>query len=193
MPLRPQPPVVSPEVAPLANVLQKQKPQKTIWEKIRDHPIFWTLALIATLLAVGEPVHQALVEPKISATGEPDVSSPFTVPFTVENRSWLFDMKGAQLHCLIDTITTTGHWAVMGFDIQSLPKTLEAETTGAYRCLIGPGATSTMAPPSDIISAHMFLFMSYDTLVFPRKSRRREFTWYTDANPHRWIEGPISK
>ncbi len=135
-----------------------QRPQRTAWEKIRDHPLVWFLALIASLLAIGEPVHQALLEPEISASGEPDVSHPFSAPFNIVNRSWLFDMKDAQLHCGISRIVTTGHWAVMGFDILSRPATIEADTPAAFRCLIGPGTTSSMAPPGDIESAHMFLF-----------------------------------
>jgi hypothetical protein len=38
--------------------------------------------------------------PEISATGEPDVLSPFSAPFGVKNKGWLFDMRSAQLNCM---------------------------------------------------------------------------------------------
>jgi hypothetical protein len=171
----------------------QQKHQKTTWERIRDHPVFWILGLVAALLAVGEPVHQALIEPEISATGEPDVSSPFSVPFDIKNRSWLFDMREAQLNCVVAPIITTGHWEMMGFTIQSRTATIEADTPAAFRCLIGSGPGNAFGGAGNICSAHMFLFMTYHTLIFPRKSRQVEFTWYTDANPPRWIPGKILK
>jgi hypothetical protein len=172
----------------------RQPSHKTKWEKIRDHPIPWLLALIAALIAIGEPVHQALLWPEISAGSDVDVSRPFSLPFNTKNRSWLFDMKDAKLNCIIDKVVLKMGWSLEGLTLQGRSTTIAANTAGAFRCLIGPEQGNIFgATPANIVSAHIYLSMTYWTLLFRRNSPPIEFTWFTGVEPPRWIEGTISK
>jgi hypothetical protein len=165
--------------------------RKTFWEKIRDHPVIWTIGVLAALIGIGEPIHQAILAPEISVDSNADVSAPFSVPFNVRNKSWLFSMTSAQLHCGIDQVVMNA-FTVQSLTLASRLTTILASSDGAFRCMIGTGADNLLrVSPANLTSAHILLSMKYNTLGIPRKSAETEFTWYTGANPPRWIRGRI--
>jgi hypothetical protein len=166
---------------------------KSRWEKIRDHPIPWILGVIAAVLAIGEPIHQAFVEPDISFDGNVDISSPFSALFSVNNRSWLFAMNGAALNCVFESVIA-GRVTFDNVVFVGRQATIKPGNDGAFRCLLGSSSNELVRiTPANLTSAHIFLSMTYTILwVIQRNSTPTEFTWYTQANPPRWIRGVIA-
>ena len=77
------------QIVPLR--LRHQKPEehrKTLWERIRDHPIIWGLGVVAALIAVGTPMYQAFLDPEIDVS-ELGATLPFAAPIKVTNQGFI--------------------------------------------------------------------------------------------------------
>jgi hypothetical protein len=172
---------------------KEQFPQspKTRWERIRDHPIPWVLALIAALIAIGGFLQQLLVSPEISALPDVDVSAPFILPFSVRNNSLFFEMKGAQLYCGVDRVIFDNDSGLISLSLVSNKIAIAPLTEGNFRCLIGKNGLVDFGPRR-LKEGHIFLSVHYATLGISRMSPEVEFTWYTETNPPRWVRGKIS-
>jgi hypothetical protein len=151
------------------------------------------LGVLGALIAIGEPIRQALIVPEISAGSEVEVSSPFSVPFNIKNASWLFAMSNAGMNCLLDKVVTPPV-TFKSVLLKSHTATIKAGGDGAFRCELGPAPNNIVRiTPFSLESAHMFLSMHYEILwIIPRNSTPIEFTWYTGASPPRWIRGAVA-
>ena len=177
--------------------LQRQMPQavhKSLWQSVRDHPIFWAIGVIAALIAIYDPVARAFAPPDISADATGDVLAPFASPFTVKNQSWAFAMSAARMSCDLDQVVTSRLTFRSVILIGGRTATVDAGREGAFRCLLGDSPSEIVRiTPFDLKSAHIFLSIEYTILwVIPRKSIPTEFTWYTRASPPHWIRGVIA-
>jgi hypothetical protein len=170
---------------------QARLPQlpKTRWEKIRDHPVPWTIALLAALLAIGAPVWQAFVAPDISIDTMTDSSRPFAFPFIVTNESWLFAMRDTELNCGIYEIKWAGGSGIAGLTLKDSKRaTIKPGASGLFTCSIklenGPGSGFTL------VRGHLTISVNYWMLGWiPRRSPETEFTWVADGNPPHWVKG----
>jgi hypothetical protein len=151
------------------------------------------ISLIAALIAIGEPIHQAFVSPEISFESGADTSAPLAAPFTVRNKSWLFTMDSAQMYCGIYKLVG-GSWGIQGITLVSGAASIAPGREGSFRCRLGTSQGNIIRFPTDEISeARLTLTMRYRILwIFPRASEAADFTWYTRASPPRWIRGVIA-
>jgi hypothetical protein len=151
-------------------------------KRIVDHPIAAFLCLIAAIVALVLSANDALREPEIPDPENPDPSSPFAVPFTVKNKSFLFRMKNAQMVCEIDNVTLVQGGGLRGAKfIGNGATSIEPDGHASYRCPIGfAGRNMVGIQPNMIISAHIYLTIEYRTFLWPwLRAPRTEFTWFT--------------
>jgi hypothetical protein len=172
-------------------IQQPRPPQspKTRWERIRDHPIPWTILLFAAVLAIATPVWQAFVAPDISIDARVDTSRPFAFPFIVTNESWLFTMGDTELNCGIYEIKLAGGGGIAEMTLKdSRHATIRPGASGLFNCSINleyaPGTGFTL------VRGHLTISVNYRMLGWiPRRSPETEFTWIANGNPPHWIKG----
>lgn len=167
---------------------------KSFWSRVRDHPFFWVLGLLGTLIAIGEPVRQAFVHPEIEFESNADVSDPFLLPFAIKNGSWLFEMGSAQPICDIDRLKTKNVTVYNGgtFELGAPVATSPRLDERLFRCPLGRQPGDFRLNSTTFAAAHFKLTVRYTILwVINRTTDPIEFTWYTQANPPRWIRGKI--
>ena len=171
--------------------LSKSVPITRRSKKIPSGRLAETLGAIASILVVVGATYDALRGPDIVPDTLPDVSSPFALPFSVENNSFIFPMAKARLFCGIDTVefsqgTKIANMIVIGDPETTIP---QRQTVG-FRCPLGDSHGHNIFgvhPPN----SHMHR-VKYQTLYIPRESEPIEFTWSTKVNPPRWIKGKLA-
>jgi hypothetical protein len=105
-------------------------------------------------------------------------------------------MKETKFYCLIDKVTMTRNIKMTGgIWIDGKIADIPAHDVASFRCNFGgsPNRNLFGLEPGAILTAHLHAEVKYKTLIFDRTSDRIEFTWFTDANPPRWIKGKIVK
>jgi hypothetical protein len=157
------------------------------------------LTAVGVLTLVGGVWHfyrDAILEPSISFEGEADVSSPLASPFTIVNRSSWFPIRSPLLVCQIERLKGKIVGEITNSVItDQAGDAIEPDSSASFRCKVGTGANDAkeaVTIPNAIASAHIFVRLSYKTLWFQRLSPETEFTWFTSANPPRWIKGKIA-
>src|SRR5262249_39320898 len=114
------------------------------------------------------------------------------LPFNVRNNSFLFAMRNAELHCIVDRVTFNNGSGVASLTLATRKITIEPEAEGAFRCLLGQGGLIDFGS-AGLMAGHIFLAVEYQMLGMSRMSPQTEFTWFTDAKPPRWVRGKIAR
>lgn len=144
--------------------------------------------MLSALVAIVGFVQQILLSPDISAESNPDLSAPFALPFNVRNNSILFAMRNAQLYCGIDKVIFNDNSGLLSMSLVGNQATIEPGMDTAFKCLIN---AIFRFSTNNVVEGHIFLSVHYTMLGISRVSPETEFTWYTDANPPRWVRGKI--
>jgi hypothetical protein len=162
---------------------QKQDPpNSSIWQRLGK---IWSIVIavgsIGGLLSISDKAWDFLVAqtrpeilPPTSAT------DPFSLPFSIKNRSAFFDMTDAQWLCGVERIKTNT------LEILGLSLTTNAKTT------IEPGDTILVTCPVDATSdadATIKPIIKYKTLGIARSYDGPSLTWLKNGNPARWVYG----
>ncbi len=107
--------------------------------------------------------------------------NPFAVPFRIKNNSHFFPMKSVEWFCGINDVLTPQGGGLFNFSItyKTNPITIEPTRDVTFRCPIKTGPN---------VSANVQPILKYKTLWFDRIYNSREFIWYRDATPPKWIE-----
>jgi hypothetical protein len=165
-----------------------EPPRKTLREKIRDHSVPWFLGLIAAILAIGEPIRQALLAPEISVDSAVDLLKPFAVSFSVKNESWLFAMRRANLNCFVDEVSWRGGGEIAGTNILDARRANIAPGDNArFVCSLEVNAPA--GTEFELARGHLRVSVNYRTLLFSRQPPGTDFTWLRDNNPPHWVKG----
>jgi hypothetical protein len=124
-----------------------------------------------------------------------DASSPFALPFSVQNDSILFSSRITRVECIVDkvasnTASITGNGAL--YVDQNV--TIEPGNQVNFRCPIETdgilGKNIIRFPPDKKIkTAHIFMRLQYEILGISLSSSKAEFSW--DAKSGIWIKGKI--
>jgi hypothetical protein len=142
------------------------------------------LGLIGTLIAVGTPIWWALAEPTVDVL-EIGATSPFFTPITVTNQSFVFAMYEAQVLCGIKQIALSNGVSMHGFTVLTGEKrTIEPGKPSNFQCRI------TDSAPNQLVKTEITVHVTFKTLGKERASDPVDFSWFTNANPPRWIRGP---
>jgi hypothetical protein len=152
------------------------------------------LGAIVSMLALVGAIYDVLRGPDILPDTLPDVSSPFALPFSVENNSFIFQMTKARLFCDIDTVELSHGAKIANLTVIGDPETtIPQRQTVGFRCPLGDRLGNNIfgIEPNTLIHAHVFLRVKYQTFYFPRESTV-EFTWSTKVRPPRWIKGKLA-
>ena len=163
------------------------KPPKSAWEEMRDHPLAWALGLIAALIAVGAPIHDALQKPAIHVHAGA-VADPFELAFSLHNPSWLFPMKDTQFVCVDKKVILAGNNQFLNnnFEQSNLSVDIGPGRTIEYTCpfnhMIGHAGMPTLL-------AQIAIDTTFKTLGITRKTQSELFTW--TAQSQQWIEGDV--
>jgi hypothetical protein len=165
------------------------KPPKSVWDRVRDHPVPWIIGLFAAVLAVGEPLRQALLAPEISVDSAIVPSKPFAFPFIVKNESWLFAMRRTNLLCGVASVRWRGGGGIEGPTIiDSKRADIAPGNSALFKCSIGMDAASE--PGFQLTAGHLSISVTYQTAWwFNRQSPKTDFTWLTDGDPPHWAKG----
>ncbi len=166
-----------------------QKSLKTLWEKIRDHPIPWIIGLTAAVLAIGEPMRQALLSPDISIDPVVDSTHPFAFPFIVRNESWLFAMRRTDLNCGVDEVQWRAGGGMKSITIKDSKRAMIMPGESAlFRCSIDLKADRGSG--FELTKGHLLISVNYYTLWWiPRRSSDADFTWLTNGSSPHWMKG----
>ena len=163
---------------------------RALWEKIQNHPLPWSIGLLAAILSLATPVWQAFVEPDISIDPAVDESQPFAFPFIVDNRSWLFDMSQADFFCEIAKFRTEDGSEIAGVTfLDNLHLTISTGKPGLFKCRIS--VAPTPKGRSGVVEGRLFASVRYRTIfsIFERRSPPTEFTWFPSGNASHWVKG----
>jgi hypothetical protein len=114
-----------------------------------------------------------------------DPGAPFSLPFTVENKSIWFAWFDASYTCVVDN--AAGVERSTFEDIRTTmgrPEVLEASSLKNVMCGID-------APANFIVSASMHIEIHYRIrffgLLFPVSTRSRTFRWIKTTDGGRWV------
>ena len=138
------------------------------------------LGIAAALLAIWLVFFDTI--PTIEIAGS-DRTSPFELPFTVRNKSPIFDARDAQFSCQAVRIEQ-GPFAY-GFVPLALAqhRTITWGNPVNFKCPV-----TTSGDP--VRRAVVRIFVDYKTL-FKGRTTTADFTWIGTVDPPRWIEGEI--
>jgi len=164
----------------------RQRIQKALWERVRDHPVFWSLGLLAALIAVGTSARDAFREPEIHAHAGA-VLSPFELHFSLHNPSWILWMKEMDIHCSDKNIIfSNGTRLANNIVSQNLSINLPPGKTVEYTC---PISRAIVVSGAQIVVAQVAISADFKTPAFARKHESDLFTW--TAQSKQWVEGDI--
>ncbi len=173
---------------PLPREVIQLKHLKGLWERIRDHPVPWSLSVVAALIGIGTFAWQVLNEPEInvSSSGE---NLPFLVPITVTNKSFLFSMYSARVSCYVKRATFDSGGEIERSRFVPIGAiTIKPEQTANFQCPV------TNLPSSRLSSGEMTAQVIYKTLWWwARTSEETEITWFISSIPPRWIRGGFAR
>jgi hypothetical protein len=165
---------------------QEQRP-RSIGERIQNHPVVAVLTLIATLIALGAPLWQTLRGPALSLS-DVDTTSPFAAPIVATNESWPFYMRHAHVNCGVENVKWEGGGGIenLSVDFANREQTLRPNKPAIFQCTI------VNLNRVKLLSADIMVSVSYQMFGFwNRRSDEMEITWFTSANPPRWIVGHL--
>jgi|ERR1700735_575315 len=145
------------------------------------------LGLVATLSEIlGGPLWP--VSPDFQA-GYPSAESPFSIPFTVKNKSGVFSMNKMEIRCGIDIETNVGSF-FRNFSIGSLETSeLPALQSRPDKCKFDKAFR--FDPPQSIRRARISFVGQYET-IWPWgtfKFDSGEFNLDTTTSPAQWTHG----
>jgi hypothetical protein len=126
----------------------------TFVRRILDHPVVVALGLLASLIAIGDFVWDALQPPVIGIVGS-DLSDPFILPFTVRNKSRWFTMINATPFCIVRKLSLRGHNTISNSTIELTHRTI-LPTIGNFTCRI-------KVPSAIVERAQIFISFTYET------------------------------
>jgi hypothetical protein len=159
---------------------------KTIYERIRDHPLNWLLGLIAALLAILATVFDILREPDIRPSTA-QIDDPFYVHFSLQNTGYIFDMVDMKLKCKLIRIKYRNidggifNSAVNDGTIITIPPKKFAE----YGCPLN----KMIRISNQITQATIAINAEYKTLGIKRVTDSEVFNW--DVASKQWTIGTI--
>jgi hypothetical protein len=174
-----QPPSQNPHQLPTPH-------QKTRWERIRDHPVFWGLGLLAALIAVGAPAYEAFREPEIHAHSGV-IQNPFELRFSLRNPSFIFLIKNMNFTCFGEKIILANNirFENVAFS-ENIHVSVRPGQTVEYTC---PFDRLVGHPNLPTLSAQIAIGVNFKTLWFQRTTASDHFTW--TAQSQQWVEGEI--
>jgi hypothetical protein len=157
-----------------------------------EKPTFWTrtkkvvaaFTTVAGLLTSIVKLYSGTI-PDIQLTGQD--ASPFVLPYSVRNTSWLFDMTDVVLFCgprpgqniqVGPIVITSG----VRFQDSVQPVTMKPGQLWYFRCPIS-NASGRM------VKGTIHPTIEYRTLGIKREFEGLDQTWFADANPPRWVQG----
>jgi hypothetical protein len=164
--------------------LERKKAQVGWRDVLRSTPgrVLSFVAGISLLWTFGDRALEAYLNtsPEIHMVGQD--ASPFMLPFSLKNRSSIFDMRDVEFLCATKH-TQVGNLVIQGFSFkEARPNTtVHANKIAAFRCPITNAKTN--------IQSTVYPVVRYHTLWFPREHSDVNFTWFEDATPPRWVEG----
>lgn len=162
-------------------------PRSNLLKTLSDHPIFSILGAVSSAIAIWAAIYTAFQSPEISVeTANP--TKPFDSHFLITNKSFL-PLRDAQFDCYVDNFLTSQEQFIQRIHfVDATTANIDGNSSASYHCL----ADHTAVTLSGTVKvAHVFGQLRYKTLGLQRLSKRVEFTWYTDGDPHRWIQGKV--
>jgi hypothetical protein len=184
---------------PQENPTKSKKSQlhhQTWLRAIRAHPWWvaaWSLvaglSLIVGLLSgldsiLGGPIWPT--DPDIHPAGS-DPGSPFSLPFSVTNKSVIFPDKASRITCLLVNMETRGNNTFKNTEITVGPeKDIKPTETVNFSCGIA-------VPPNYVVSAQLQIRMKYRISIFGISVQQiytsNLFSWVRTSDGGRWIVG----
>lgn len=158
---------------------------RSLWEKFRDHPIWWAIGSLSAVVTLAAGARQALQGPDL-ALSDANVTLPFAVPIVVTNNSWPFFMTHAHVNCGVENIEWQGGGGIRGIGMifPNPEQTLAPGKPAIFQCRIAD------VSGKQLLVADIYVSVSYRMLWFwPRTSDTIELTWFTGSVPPRWIVG----
>jgi hypothetical protein len=147
---------------------------------------------IASVLAIAGAIYDVMRGPDILSDSQPDVSSPFALPFYVSNNSFILRITKARMYCDIDILQA--NFSIIGVTLMGDPEAdIPRRDTVGFRCPLGRhGQNIFKMQPNTRKIAHIFLRVTYRTLYIKRESDPIEFTWNAAIDPPRWVRGKLA-
>lgn len=178
-----KPQVPARKAAPLQAETQPSHRPLTI-QRIKDHPMIAALGLIMLVSGFVQLVATPFSAPEIHATAS-DPVSPFVFPFALKNSSKLTPLGDVKWTCLVRHMEAGRGWTLDNIGVQS-----------GQQFAIGAGDVSNhicnvMNPGVPIHKLTMDVTVQYTMLHFWQRSFKQPFTWISDGQHSRWIEGDV--
>jgi len=125
--------------------------------------------------------------PEIRAD-DSDPSAPFSLPFSVKNDSYIFDLGDARWRCGFRWENEVGRIVDFGTDpsggiTRGTVTTIPPRGIKNYRCSIG-------MPAAGVKSLTASIHVTFTTFWVPRRYDT-VFTWLTNTTKPQWRQGPI--
>ena len=145
------------------------------------------MGLVAALLAILTPLHDALQKPEIHGHAG-TVAQPFELRFSLRNPSWLLSMDDMEFKCVLPKLLTDGDTELLDTTLAEagVSATISPGGTIEYNC---PVARILKFPRQNITFAQVRITTHFKTLGVARAARSELFTWTTQSQ--QWIEGDI--
>jgi hypothetical protein len=143
------------------------------------------LSLVAAISGIYGPIWPTW--PEIQPSGN-DPGSPFSLPFTVTNKSEVFPLMGAKFICHFTKIETFGN-LFYGSDLATQigpPKAVQPGEMQNFSCGIGLPAHTVKSVRLEIIATYRwsFVFLTRD-----ESDTVGPFNWVRTTDGGRWIKG----
>ncbi|MDA8247590.1 MAG: hypothetical protein M0Z28_00270 [Rhodospirillales bacterium] len=117
-----------------------------------------------------------------------DPGSPFSLPFSISNKSILFSYTSVVADCLIDKVEINGQTIISNSQIAFRMDDIQAGESSNFRCKI--------QTPAHLVSAVQLRIRLIYTAAYMGLTLRRPFTtdifsWVRTTDGGRWIAGSI--
>jgi hypothetical protein len=163
--------------------------KRPLLKRITDHPVVLSAGLVVLLVALAQAADWALSPfdaPEIHVTGS-DASSPFVFPFSLKNNSKLLSLENVKWDCIIRHMEFLRGSTMDNVGISSggNQATVESGKTSNHICRV----MNRGVPIQKLV---MDVAVEYDMLHHTRDPVVQRFTWISDGDSSKWVEGDVN-
>jgi hypothetical protein len=158
--------------------------RRSIIQKIKDHYVISWIGVFMLFVGFVQFLATPFAAPEVHTT-DSDPVSPFVFPFAVKNSSKLIPLENVEWTCLVR------HMEVGGLTLNNVgirtigqESTIDAGDISNHIC-------NVMNPGVPIRKLSMDVAVQYTMLYLWHRSSSQRFTWWTDGERSKWIEGDV--
>jgi hypothetical protein len=152
---------------------------------VKEHPLVKLALLFVALVGVWQTMETLIGGAEIHVA-DSDPTSPFVFPFTVKNSSKLFKLTDVEWTCHVSHMEFGNNNTADDMAMRTIGKqsTVDAGDISNHVC-------NVMNPGVPIHKLNMDVTVHYTILSYFHPSANKPFTWMTDGERSKWIEGNV--